>query len=510
VLGLIVATVCGVLGDVTPAQAGGLQHEYLAFSDCPLGAIERSDLCIVSTVTSGEFVIGSKAVPITRAITLQGGLGAETPEGAGATLVPAADGNTLSRTPLQVPGGLAGTELFPPLTEVTATAELAGAVTVSFLNTLAGKGTAVALPLTVKLDNPVLGSSCRIGSASEPVRLNLITGTTSPPPPNQPISGKPGSLSFSGENKRGIATLADSSLVDNAFAAPGVNGCGLIPLLFDPVVGLDAGLPAAAGHNTAIMNGTVLEAEARLVEAEAAIPELGRCAKASFDVVEGKRRYHGGYLDVECLGESSPNKIGQFEWSSGPGAKPKFTVTNGATTLETAAKTKLTCAKGTGAGEYTDAKSSTLTLKLNGCKLAATKEPCRSAGAAAGEIVTGALDGRLGFIEDQYKENTATTVVGVDLSGQPSLLTAECGTQKVPLSVSGSAIGRLTPIDKMSSSFVLQFSQAGGAQIPENFEDDTAKHTLSLTLGSGSAEAAGLSTKAKLTNEERLEIKAEI
>src|SRR5207302_1344074 len=75
---------CAATAGVTPAQAG-LQHEYLAVSDCPLGAIEPSDLYIVSTVASGEFVIGSKTVPINRAVAFQGGLEAETTQGAGAT-----------------------------------------------------------------------------------------------------------------------------------------------------------------------------------------------------------------------------------------------------------------------------------------------------------------------------------------------------------------------------------------------------------------------------------------
>jgi len=57
---------------------------------------------------------------------------------------------------------------------------------------------------------------------------------------------------------------------------------------------------------------------------------------------------------------------------------------------------------------------------------------------------------------------------------------------------------------------VLQFTQATGAQIPESFEDDATKHSLSLSLGSGAPEAAGLSSKAKLTNEEKMEVKAEV
>ena len=98
----------------------------------------------------------------------------------------------------------------------------------------------------------------------------------------------------------------------------------------------------------------------------------------------------------------------------------------------------------------------------------------------------------------------------MEVKGEPSLLTAECGAQKKPLSVTGSAIGRLTPIDLMSKTFTLAFSQSGGGQTPESFEDDPVKHALSLGVGSGTPEAAGLSTTAKLTSEEKLEIKAEV
>ena len=45
--------------------------------------------------------------------------------------------------------------------------------------------------------------------------------------------------------------------MNNSFAAPGVEGCGLIPFLIDPIVDLDLGVPAAGGHNTAILNGTL-------------------------------------------------------------------------------------------------------------------------------------------------------------------------------------------------------------------------------------------------------------
>ena len=64
--------------------------------------------CLVATTTSGEFKLGNKTVPINKPIVMQGGI----IEGSH-VLVPAADGNTLSHTPLTVPGGLTGIEGLP-------------------------------------------------------------------------------------------------------------------------------------------------------------------------------------------------------------------------------------------------------------------------------------------------------------------------------------------------------------------------------------------------------------
>jgi hypothetical protein len=494
------AATCALLGfAAAPAWSKSIQNEFAAFSDCPVNVLGEKGVCVISTVTSGEFAIGSKTVPINKTVTLQGGI-------EGTTLVPAVDGNTLSKTPLQLPGGLAGIELLPPLTEVTATAELAGQGMVNLNNSLSGKGTAVGLPVVVKLDNPVLGSSCYIGTPSEPLQLNLTTGTTSPPPPNNPISGNPGTPK-PGLGAPGITGDLGISLVDNAFAAPGVNGCGALPVLIDPLVDTDAGLPAAAGHNTAIMNGNVIVTEALLVKHWATLPELGRCSKAPYVLVEKEKVYHGTWLNASCTFESvGQPKFGEFEWSDGPGTGKKFTVSAGATAFETASGSKLTCTKGTGSGEYSGTKSSTLTLKLASCKFSGVKGTCHSEGATAGEIVTSPLTGKLGFIEDRVVEGNEVLNVGMDISA-PSVLSAECGTQKV--AVSGSAIGVFTPTNTMSKSFVVTFTQASGAQQPQSFEEEP-KDTLSLSSGGGSPQAAGLSSKVKLVNEEKLAIKANI
>jgi hypothetical protein len=252
VLGLAMLATLGV---AQPALAGKkkLIEEFATFSDCP---VTEAQVCVYSTTTGGEFKMGNKRVPINKTLLLQGGL--PTREVAAETsLLAAADGNTLSKTPLTVPGGLTGIAGLEG-GEVTATAEIAGPVSSVLIdrqNLLNARGTALTLPLKVKLSNPVLGEECYIGTDAEPILLHLTTGTTSPPSPNTPISGTAGTKVFKAKGK--ILEVQGASLVDNSFSVPGATGCGgALSFLIDPILDADIGLPAAAGSNTAIMESS--------------------------------------------------------------------------------------------------------------------------------------------------------------------------------------------------------------------------------------------------------------
>jgi hypothetical protein len=254
--------------------------EYATFADCPLSNPATAS-CLYATTESGEFVIGKERVPIVNTITLQGGLKNEE---AGQSFIGAEDGNTLSKTPQKVPGGLAGLVKCPEIenlierilcegffensvTGVNATTELAAPATsigINVENLLEAKGIALSLPVKVHLENPLLGSSCYIGSNSNPVVIQLTTGTTSPPAPNKPITGSPGTLEFNPTFT--IGTIKKNELVNNSFAAPKVEGCGLFGIL-NGLVNSKLGLPSAAGKNTAILKGTLKTANAAAVKA---------------------------------------------------------------------------------------------------------------------------------------------------------------------------------------------------------------------------------------------------
>jgi hypothetical protein len=277
-----------VLGSASSALA--TEHhpkgDFAVFNQCPLSNPATNE-CIFAHTESGEFTVGKKTVPIKNTITLQGGVHVllnEENEVIGNEFIGAENGETLSKTPQSVPGGLAGlikcfeiSNFFERitceiifengLTGVTATTELAApasSIGINIGNLISGTETALSLPVKVKLDNPLFGSSCYIGSNSAPISLPLTTGTTSPPAPNKPISGKPGKAEFKDEFNYVI--LRENSLVNNSFAAPGTEGCGgIFSFLIDPLVNSQLGVPSAAGQNTAILNGTLQEANAPAV-----------------------------------------------------------------------------------------------------------------------------------------------------------------------------------------------------------------------------------------------------
>jgi hypothetical protein len=264
--------------------------EYAVFAQCPLSN-EHLAGCLVSKTISGQITIGKQEVPIVKTQTLQGGFVRHRVEGGGESLefVGAANGETLSKTAQKVPGGLldlvkcneiTGSGFLEDLargacelvfengtTGVNAITELAkpaSSIGLNENNLFLESGTALSLPLKVRLENSLLGSECYIGSSSSPVTLNLTTGTTSPKAPNKPIKGKLGETSERAEG--GIGVITGNTLVDNTFSAPEASGCGgIFSFLIDPIVDSKLGLPSADGNNTAILNNTVEQATAEIV-----------------------------------------------------------------------------------------------------------------------------------------------------------------------------------------------------------------------------------------------------
>jgi len=259
----------------TGSASAKLTGAFKQFEQCPYTNLEVSK-CIYSPTNGGEVVLGSKKVPIVNPAYLQGGFGKPDKVTKFSQFYGAKNGITLSKAGQPVPGGLAGLvnckeisnfilrascELTfeNGLTGVTSTLELAqpaSAIKVSENHLVEEEGVALKLPVRVHLENPFLGSECYVGSATTPVIWELTTGETNPPPPNTKISGAGGTLELFEEGS--VLQLSNAVLVDNAWAAPATNGCGgIFSFILDPIVSASAGLPSAAGKNTAILKNTI-------------------------------------------------------------------------------------------------------------------------------------------------------------------------------------------------------------------------------------------------------------
>ncbi len=238
-------------------------------------------------------------------------------------------------------------------------------------------------------------------------------------------------------------------------------------------------------------------ASVNIANGHASLPLLGRCVTAP-PLQEG---HFGRCVEYEHAKYT-------YDFLAGA-AKDRFTGVLGATTLEGVNKTRVRCASGSAQGEYEQGTKLAVTLTLSGCERPTSHMPCEDVGGPSGQISTSELEGEYGFIT-----RTPKLVVGIDLRHEPSLASFECETSgpggKEMVALEGSVIGRIAPVDVMKGSFTVVFSQSKGIQALEAFEGG-GKDTLSSSVtGGASGEPTGLAGKITITNEEPLELKAEL
>lgn len=289
-----------LLGVVSSSAFAAPTGVFAAFAQCPT-SIPGVALCQYVEASGGEVVVGALRVPVDRPIVLQGGaIPTGGPNFNEYFLLPAVNGESVSATELEVPGGLSSVIGCPGFRDnrdyfqgrrhypcsgfggwaggrVSATVEgVAGPANPAILNSAAlaeEKGTALTLPARIHLKGPLLGEGCYLGSESAPIELHLTDGTTSPPPPNQPITGKAGIPASQIEEGYEALTISQSTLVDNSFSVPPAEGCGgELASVIDPLIDRALGLESPAGHNTVILSETDKIAEAEAVIASEKFP----------------------------------------------------------------------------------------------------------------------------------------------------------------------------------------------------------------------------------------------
>jgi hypothetical protein len=470
----MVVGVLALLATAVPAMAG-LRNDLEKFSNCPVNTFGVSK-CVYGVTSSGEFVLGKGAVPISKPVIIQGGIA-----GSGELIAPLNGAEEVSKTPQTVPGGLSGLGLSGEPNEVTAVAELAAPASIT---------SAVHLPLKTKLNNALLGSECYIGTTAEPVNLELTYGKVELVVKDHAIDDLIGSLE------------------DHTFSAPGASGCTALPPVGDLILDEKEGLPSAAGKNSAVMTGETEQVSRRLVVETLPLPAFSRCEKLPGEPEGKKLVFKGRYLNTACTTASVVNE-GHYEWQDGVGANKTFTGVSGPVTIESVgAKTNVKCAASSASGEYTGPKTETQTITLTGCETGPHGHvvTCQS-GSTAGEVVTNQLEGGLDFIKENYEVEGVKPEVGLQLKAASGteLAAFECGGSHI--AVSGSVIAPITGVDAMVTSFHVTAKQGAGVQAVTAFEEG-AKAGLTIT-GSSGAESGALGITETQTNGEKVEVKAE-
>ena len=186
---------------------------------------------------------------------------------------------------------------FPPIYQFAVGAVLTiqivpTAVGTGTLNPLTGAAT-LNIQLRISIQGAPQGqdltSACGVG----PFTLSMRTGTTNPPPPNEPITGVP----YDADTGRATA-------VDNSFSVPGANGCAVLGAANGPL-NAELGVPAAAGTNTAIL---ILEAN----------PKVTKGVKAS-NVPSASTGNAPLTVNFNGTGSTAVKPISSYAWDFGNG-----------------------------------------------------------------------------------------------------------------------------------------------------------------------------------------------
>jgi hypothetical protein len=199
------------------------------------------------------------------------------------------------------------------------------------------------------------------------------------------------------------------------------------------------------------------------------------------------------------------------EFSAGAKEEMKFTSKSGAATLKVKGGITVKCSASTNEGVIlpgASKKEGSVTVKFTGC-LAAGVDECHSASPPAkpGEIITSLLKMELGYISKAKKE------VGVDLSAATlAEFTCEIGTGET-VKVTGSVIGKITPINVLTNTFELELTEASEKQVPEKFEgkpEDTLKSSINGATPLASTEKTNDTVELGEEEKEGKKIKIEL
>ncbi|MCR1781784.1 hypothetical protein KVF89_04480 [Nocardioides carbamazepini] len=260
-----------------PAQADPLPAHLQKFANCPV-LNDAVTVCYVMETSSVSIKAGKfDEATSTDPMILQFGGIADTYTQTTISVPPANGISALQAPPIELPGGILGLPGFEfwPL-EAYITPQIVGLPQLN-LDNLMTNDPVMNLNLKAKISNPftdvltMLGDKCTIGSDASPIKLNLTAGTTDPPPPNQPVTGDPGTIDYDYQGT-GVIRISGQTVVDNSWGLPKASNCGLTGALNGVIDIADDQANSGPGKNSATMDTTIWSVSANTVRTAMGLP----------------------------------------------------------------------------------------------------------------------------------------------------------------------------------------------------------------------------------------------
>ncbi len=266
-MAVAVVAMIPLVGANSASAANNFGAPYDVFNYCPvddprmLGAFNEA-ACIAAVAEGGSIKLGKIQTTLGPQTTSMAIF--DTPQNPGVPkTIGALNGKTVNARPARVPGGMLGLvckgDPGNVITQICKTIENNGLNRVTATAVSAGRPQFAltpgpTVPIKLRLNNPLLGDNCYIGSNADPIVLNLLLGTT-------PETGFELMPAIPGFESLVLLNLTNVTFDDTAFTVPKATGCGLLGL-FNGAINSRAGLPSPSGNNAIHLDADVFVADA--------------------------------------------------------------------------------------------------------------------------------------------------------------------------------------------------------------------------------------------------------
>jgi hypothetical protein len=236
-------------------------------------------------------------------------------------------------------------------------------------------------------------------------------------------------------------------------------------------------------------------------------PEFGKCEAVA----------KGAYLDAGCTERAATSTSGTFRWVK-PLENPETVLSaGGPAVLEDVNGNAVDCESSTSSWKLplrTNYKVIDAVIHFHGCHDPGLASSCHSEGAEPSEVVTGELEGFLGFVSgrETFEPVAGLSLLPMDKKVHKAFGQFKCGIRTITIGSrhggGQSVISTIAPLNTMTSTFTRDYATSGvGVQAIERFQGGTLD-ILEMAFGNTPFVHGSLNEEVTTTTEAPEEIRA--